>query len=96
MNKTPIAIALERQIPEYIRGEYELFVKFVKAYYEWLEEQDNPIYLSRRVLELRDIDTTIDSFLSHFQQKYLWQRLLRYLILVHLFVLHAYLGVKIK
>jgi len=28
MNKTPIAVALERQIPEYVRGEYEAIRKF--------------------------------------------------------------------
>ena len=67
-----ISSLIEYQFPQFYQEEGPVFIQFVKAYYEWLEEQDNPIYLSRRILELRDIDTTIDSFLSHFQQKYLY------------------------
>ena len=64
MDKTPIAIALERQIPEHIRGEYELFVKFVKAYYEFLEQTQQ-----RNLEDIRSIDNTLDEFVIRFKKE---------------------------
>jgi hypothetical protein len=34
--------------------------------------QLNPIYQARRIFDLRDLDNTLESFLEHFQQKYLY------------------------
>lgn len=74
---------IERQFPEFYREEGDLFITFVKAYYEWLETQsfidkngntilnNGPIYHSRRLSEYRDIDTTIDDFILSFKNKYL-------------------------
>lgn len=64
MNKTPISIALERQIPEYVRGEYELFVKFIKAYYEFLEQTQK-----RNLEDIRSIENTIDEFVIRFKKE---------------------------
>ena len=64
MDKTPIAVALERQIPEYIRGEYELFVKFVKAYYEFLEQTQQ-----RNLEDIRSIENTLDEFVIRFKKE---------------------------
>ena len=74
---------IERQFPEFYREEGDLFITFVKAYYEWLETQsfvdkndniitnDGPLYHSRRLTDYRDIDTTIDQFILSFKNKYL-------------------------
>lgn len=64
MNKTPIAIALERQIPEYIRGEYELFVNFIKAYYEFLNQTQQ-----RNLEDIRSIENTLDEFIVRFKKE---------------------------
>ena len=64
MDKTPIAVALERQIPEYIRGEYELFVKFVKSYYEFLEQTQK-----RDLEDIRSIENTLDEFVIRFKKE---------------------------
>lgn len=64
MNKTPIAIALERQIPEHIRGEYELFVNFIKAYYEFLDQTQQ-----RNLEDIRSIDNTLDEFVIRFKKE---------------------------
>lgn len=64
MNKTPIAIALERQIPEYVRGEYELFVNFIKAYYEFLDQTQQ-----RNLEDIRSIDNTLDEFVIRFKKE---------------------------
>ena len=68
---TKISELIESQFPAIYRDEGEAFVAFVKAYYEWLEEQGNALFYSRKLLEYRDIDSTIDSFLGHFKYKYL-------------------------
>ena len=64
MQKTPIAIALERQIPEYIRGEYELFVDFIKAYYEFLDQTQQ-----RNLEDIRSIENTLDEFIIRFKKE---------------------------
>lgn len=48
-----------------------MFLQFVKAYYEYLEEANNVTYHSRRLTEYNDIDETLDSFVLHFQNKYM-------------------------
>jgi len=63
-NKTPIAVALERQIPEYIRGEYELFVNFIKAYYEFLDQSQQ-----RNLEDIRSIDNTLEEFVLRFKKE---------------------------
>jgi len=64
MNKTPITVALERQIPEYVRGEYELFVNFIKAYYEFLNETQQ-----RNLEDVRSIENTLDEFIIRFKKE---------------------------
>lgn len=64
MDKTPISIALERQIPEYIRGEYELFVDFIKAYYKFLDQTQQ-----RDLEDIRSIQNTLDEFVIKFKKE---------------------------
>ena len=64
MDKTPITVALERQIPEYIRGEYELFVNFVKAYYEFLDQSQQ-----RNLEDVRSIENTLEEFVIRFKKE---------------------------
>lgn len=64
MNKTPIAVALERQIPEHIREEYALFVDFIKAYYAFLEQTQQ-----RDLEDIRSIDRTLDEFVIRFKKE---------------------------
>jgi hypothetical protein len=63
---------VESQFPLFYQEEGPDFILFVKAYYEWLESSDNPIYQARRLKDYRDIDNTLEKFLEHFQRKYLY------------------------
>jgi len=63
---------VESQFPEFYRAEGSNFVLFLKAYYEWLEEDGNPVGESRRLMDYRDIDNTLEEFLEFFQKKYLY------------------------
>jgi hypothetical protein len=63
---------IEAQFPSFYQDEGPNFILFVKAYYEWMEEQGNPINEARNLFDYRDIDNTVESFLAHFQKKYLY------------------------
>ncbi|MDC3266475.1 hypothetical protein OAU13_00965 [bacterium] len=60
------------QFPSIYKEEGPLFIAFLKAYFEWLESQNQVIYDSRRLLEYRDIDKTVDVFINEFKKKYMF------------------------
>lgn len=60
------------QFPSIYRDEGPVFIAFVKAYFEWLESQDQILYDSRRLLEYKDIDKTVDVFIDEFKKKYMF------------------------
>ena len=66
-----ISNLIENQFPDFYKEEGPAFIEFVKAYYAWMESDGNAVYHARRLLEYRDIDSTVDSFLIHFKDKYL-------------------------
>lgn len=70
---------VSKQIPEFAREDYPLFVAFVEAYYEFMDKKtftvgaSGPTYLAgnqqRDLTELRDIDQTLDSFIQYFKNE---------------------------
>jgi len=62
---------LDRSLPQYIQSEYPMFELFMKAYYEYLEQQNYPIDVIKNLKQYRNIDTTLDSFTEHFETEYL-------------------------
>lgn len=58
------------QFPKFYLDEQSLYVTFLQAYYEWMEQQGHPIYYTRNFLDLNDIDKTLQSFLVFFKEKY--------------------------
>lgn len=63
---------IENQFPDIFRTEGDTLVAFVKAYYEYLEQNsDASTRVSRDLLKNTDIDTTLDEFIIHFKEKYL-------------------------
>ena len=66
-----ISPLIERQFPAIYREEGALFVLFVKAYYEYLEQSDKPLYISRKLFEYNDVDQSVDTFLDHFRKQFL-------------------------
>lgn len=59
------------QFPGFYQEEGEMFITFVKAYYEWMETEGQVLYGARRLSEYRDIDTTVEEFILRFKNKYL-------------------------
>jgi hypothetical protein len=61
ITRPKVSSIVASQLPEFIRDEYQTFVDFLKAYYEFLETtQKDPT-------TLRDIDTTLDAFITYFK-----------------------------
>ena len=64
-----ISTQIENQFPDIFKEEGENLVAFLKAYYEWLEE--NQLLKSFKLQDYNDIDNTLDEFLNEFQAKYM-------------------------
>ena len=61
-----ISPTIAEQFPALYREEGDFLVQFVESYYEFNEER-----MDRNIPKLRDIDTTLASFLIFFKKKYL-------------------------
>ena len=67
-----ISIFIEQQFPGIYREDGAELVQLVKDYYEFLETQSNQsTYVSRRMFEYRDVDTTLSNMLIFFKKKFL-------------------------
>ena len=66
-----VSTFIENQFPAFYKEEGPKFIKFVSAYYEWLEEDGNALGEARRIPEYKDIDNTLEEFIIHFKEKYL-------------------------
>jgi hypothetical protein len=51
------------QLPEFVRTDYDTFIAFIQAYYEYLDNQGLDF------LTLRDLDETLDKFLVYFKDE---------------------------
>lgn len=66
-----VSSLVKQQFPSFYAEEGETFIAFVKAYYEWLEQENNVTKESRSLMSYRDIDSTLTKFVENFQYKYL-------------------------
>lgn len=66
-----VSLLVEQQFPAFYKDEGQNFVAFMRAYYEWLEDTNNILYNSKKLLEYRDIDETLEEFIVFFKTKYL-------------------------
>jgi len=60
--KEKLSTLVNSQLPEFIRYDYDTFVTFLEAYYEYLEQDQYAHELLQNSRSYSDIDTTIDSF----------------------------------
>lgn len=68
---TPISVLVRDQLPAFVRDEYDTFVRFVEAYYEYLEQQNKALDFSKHLLEYNDVERTLSEFLEYFTRMYL-------------------------
>jgi len=70
--ETTILPLIGSQFPAFYNDKGQDFIRFAKAYYEWMESENQTLYHTRRLNEYRSVDTTIDEFSIHFREKYLY------------------------
>ena len=66
-----ISTLISSQVPFFVRNDHENFVRFVEAYYEYLEQTGNTMERAKNMPEHRDVDSTIDEFAEHFHENFL-------------------------
>jgi hypothetical protein len=67
-----IAYQIASQFPAIYREDGAELVAFVEAYYEYLEQtRQYSVAEARNLLSYKDIDLTLDEFVTHFKDKYL-------------------------
>jgi len=68
-----LSLFVKEQFPAFYNEEGEMFQIFLRAYYEFLEQENQTLDFSRNLLEYLDIDKTTAEFLEHFKRTYLSQ-----------------------
>lgn len=66
-----ISNLVAQQFPSFYQTEGDNFIAFVKAYYEWMEQEGYTLNASKSLLGYKDIDNTIDDFLDNFKNEFL-------------------------
>lgn len=66
-----ISPLIASQFPSFYQEEGQNFIAFVKAYYEWLEQEGNVLNESRSLTEYTDIDETAEQFIKYFKNTYI-------------------------
>ena len=67
-----ISYQIEKQFPAIFREDGSEIVQLIKNYYKFLEEDNRQsVYNNRRIFEYRDVDTTLESMILFFKNKYM-------------------------
>ena len=69
--RSGVSKVARQSIPRFILDEYPLFVEFLEAYYEWLDQNGNPVEFLQNGMKYFDVDTTTQDFLKQFKSTYL-------------------------
>ena len=65
IKKANLSSIVKSQLPEFVREDYQTFIAFLEAYYTFI--RDN---YEIDLLEVRDIDNTLDEFIQYFQSEF--------------------------
>jgi len=67
------SLLVPSQLPEFIRDnpDYSNFVLFIKAYYEWMEQNGQVTERSKNLLNYKDVDRTTSEFIDYFTNDFL-------------------------
>jgi len=67
--KAKVSTVVSKQAPEFVREEHTQFIKFLEAYYEWMEQDGNAGSVMRNIESAKDIDKTVDDFVQYFTKE---------------------------
>lgn len=65
------SVLVDSLLPDFLETEGPKFQQFIKAYYEWLETDNQITERSKNLLNYRDIDLTVDEFVKYFRREVL-------------------------
>ncbi len=65
-----LSILVEDQLPDFIQSDYGMFVTFIKAYYEFLEQNNQAQEILQDISKYADIDETTENLVTRFIQNY--------------------------
>ena len=67
------SLLVDSQLPEFVRdnSDYANFKLFLKAYYEWMEEQGQVTDRAKNLLNYKDVDSTTNEFIDYFINDFL-------------------------
>jgi hypothetical protein len=61
-----ISYLINSQVPFFVRNEHPNFIRFLEAYYEFLEQEGQQLDILKNMQKYYDVDTSIDLFLQKF------------------------------
>lgn len=62
---------VESQFPSFVSEDHPKFVEFIEQYYRWMESKGRPLYDSKALKSLADIDTTDADYEEHLFNEFL-------------------------
>jgi|AntRauTorcE11897_2_1112592.scaffolds.fasta_scaffold07971_2 hypothetical protein len=62
---------LKSQIPSYILENYPKFFEFIEAYYEWLNQEENPYSRIKNHMSYLDFQKSLDEYVEFMKKEYL-------------------------
>ena len=65
-----ISVKVEGQLPGFVKHDHELFVSFLEAYYEYMEQVGKPYEVIGNLNNYANIDKTVDEFLQYFKKQF--------------------------
>lgn len=65
-----LSLLIENQLPEFVQTDYAMFVTFLKAYYEFLEQNNQAQELLQDITKYADIDETSEEMIGKFLSNY--------------------------
>jgi len=65
-----LSILIQNQLPEFVQTEYGMFITFIKAYYEFLEQTTQAQELLQNLSKYADIDETSELLINKFFLNY--------------------------
>lgn len=69
--KNKLSTVLSSQIPEFIKTDYDKFVKFIESYYAFLEQSNDPKLIPFSSYEFSDVDITPEFFIQKFKKQFI-------------------------
>jgi hypothetical protein len=65
-----LSLLVETQLPEFVQTDYGMFITFIKAYYEFLEQTNEAQELLQNISKYADVDQTSSFLIDKFFENY--------------------------